>query len=1224
MVFAASLLSSYTQLTSSSRCGAHWLGSAAARLRRLLMQLAMSVAICATVWQPACAWQDEPPAQAREPIDASVPSILKDGMLQTDIRLELRPDGGYALTNITIEELRRLERQSSSASQLPAATFIQSQVDVSVQGGLASLEGKFDVQLGSSDVPALIDLRFGSCRLTAPPQKPAGILRSSFQVNSQSGSYEWLLLGEEQSTHQLVLNGQTSIRQKADRLSLSIDLPSAITAVTVLLPHNAIEERVRSEDILERSLTEAGVLLTINSRGGDFTLSWREQGAAQRLAAMEAESNTTFEIIDPLQPWSCSTNISLRSYGNDTSSSFRIALPRGAQWRTFPNPVLDRFRITTLAASAEEGELDLSADTLPLSGTPQLLIEKIDPSAAESIELLLEWEWLPELSDNSAGAIQVQIPVPTIAGVDSHEGTLNCIFQSSFAAVFQEGAGVRLMQQGRLHLQQGFSSRYQMQFQFDRQDFELSLSLRKEESLPTIRPTYKVHVDQHKLVLTAWFECSFDTNEPRMEMGLIPGDWIVEENSARALRDATQPYALESEVLNVRREDDGSYILSGREPEAGFNNSRRVEQVWRIVAQRSWSPDDNNALEFQIPEIKRIRANGTAEVDHGSGVLLLSSENKVVTRWRETASTGLLPDSFSTEYQKFLNETRIREPLAYRFQSRGTTPTWAGVAEFLPQQIVAEQHVVLEVLPGSVRVRQDFDLRIANESLTSLRVAVRGDISSSPEVTVDGTPVSLQVVGSLTPETLLGEVPTLDAEDSRSGIESNSQSGNPTAMTGEAKRNNSPWRQYQIVGAPKLLGKSSLSIWTEVPTTLVAKTATGEAVQALEIDVPLVQVQFPSTVRFVRQDWTLINDVNFEALSAEATGSRSESQAGIKRRLLREQQLVIPLRLRQKETVAEASVLVSGCWLQSVITGNARRDRFVARVQTQAGRLNIKLPNPAQIEKVAVNGVPLEQSAAPYDYNTKTISIALPSASTPTKQTYVIELFYFMDETLSWVSALNIEPPVLEGAVNLDRFYWQLVVPAMHHLAWCPPGLTAEWTWDWNGLWWYRQSGEDQASLEQWLGSSIQTRQSLSANSYVMSGQGEFKPQVVRLLSRFALWFPMGLVAIVTSVLLLSFSWLRNSVVAIVLAGVIASLSMIWPDLGVLFGQTALLSLGLVVLIFVTQAAIEARVRRRSVFTTRPTNYIDGSEQFSVGRTSRFPASTAIRTGSSVIASEEK
>jgi hypothetical protein len=82
---------------------------------------------------------------------------------------------------------------------------------------------------------------------------------------------------------------------------------------------------------------------------------------------------------------------------------------------------------------------------------------------------------------------------------------------------------------------------------------------------------------------------------------------------------------------------------------------------------------------------------------------------------------------------------------------------------------------------------------------------------------------------------------------------------------------------------------------------------------------------------------------------------------------------------------------------------------------------------------------------------------------------------------------------------------------------------------------------------------------------------------------------------------------------------------MVWPDLAVLFGQTALLSLGLVVLIFVTQAAIEARVRRRSVFTTRPSSYVDGSEQFSVARTtSRIPSTTAIRTGSSVVASEEK
>ncbi len=1172
--------------------------------------LAITTGVCLVlvgfVVSNANAWQDDTQTADRETVDDPVPSILRNGMLQTDIRLELRPDGGYALTNITIEELRRLERQSNAAAQLPAASIVQSIVNVSAVEEGASVEGAFDVRLGSSQTPALIDLRFGACRLVEPPARPEGDVQSLFQVNPGTGGYQWLLLGEENSQHRLVLKGKTPVRQKADRFTLAIDLPSALTTINVLLPHDAIDERVRSDDILERTVTEAGVRLKINSRGGDFTLTWRQQDGMQRIAALEAESNTTFDIIDPAQPWSVSTSVTVRSYGNESKNSFRIKLPPGAQWRTYPNPALDRFRITTVAAETDAGEVENLDGENQAARAPQLLVEKLDPLTTDSIEF--DWEWLPDSIGEDGNTTEFKIPIPAISDVDRHEGTFNCIFQSSYAAVFQEGPGVRLIQQGRLQMQQSFSNRHQMQFQFDRQDFQLNIRLRKEESLPTIRPTYKVHVDQHKLVLTAWFECSFDTNEPRMEFGLIPGDWIVEENSARMLRDPQNPYSLESEVINSRREDDGSYILSGREPESTFANGRRIEQVWRIVAQRSWSPDDNNALEFRIPEIKRMRANGSAEVDHGSGVLLLTSENNVVTRWRETASTGLLPDSFSNEYEKYLSKSQVREPLAYRFQSRGTTPNWAGLAEFLPQQIACEHHAAIEVLSNEVLVRQDFDLRIANDPLSNFMVYVREDVRGVPQISIDGNPVSIQAVGKLTTRELGNGLNAPAAEEKADVV-----------ATGVKEL---PWKQYQIVGAPKLLGNSKLSIWTEVPWTMGTKGANAEQVPSVDVQVPLVQVQFPPATRRIRQDWSLTNDVKFDITSTDSTPAISETQVGNKRRPLRDNQLYVGLKLRQKESVAEAHIHVSGSWLQSVITGNERRDRFVALVHSDSGKLNIKLPNPAQIEKVAVNGVPVEQSSAPYDYNTKSLSIALPT--TPTKQTHVIELFYFMDETLSWVSTLHIQPPMIEDAVNLDRYYWQLVVPSMHHLGWSPKGMTAEWTWNWNGMWWHRESGEDQASLEQWLGSSVQTRQSLSANSYVMSGQGVFRPQTVRVLSRFALWLPMGLLAIVLSVLTLSFSFLRSPVVAIVLAVAIASLAMVWPDMAVLFGQTALISLSLVVLIFVTQAAIDTRVRRRSVFTTRPTTYVDGSEQNSVGRGTRAPISTAIRTGSSVVVSEEK
>src|SRR5690606_376542 len=174
-------------------------------------------------------------------------------------------------------------------------------------------------------------------------------------------------------------------------------------------------------------------------------LTWREKGTLERVAAIEAESSTTFEIIDPQQPWSATTSLSVRSYGNETNSRFHITLPPGAQWIKYPNPEFDRYRISTIDPNdADPNDADPQtpdADPVRNAMRPQrLLVEQIEPSTSEIVELAFEWEWLPESADGS-GTTHVSMPAPTVSDVDTHQGTIDCIFPSSYSAVFHEGTG---------------------------------------------------------------------------------------------------------------------------------------------------------------------------------------------------------------------------------------------------------------------------------------------------------------------------------------------------------------------------------------------------------------------------------------------------------------------------------------------------------------------------------------------------------------------------------------------------------------------------------------------------------------------------------------------------------------------------------------------------------------------------------------------------------------
>ena len=137
-----------------------------------------------------------------------------------------------------------------------------------------------------------------------------------------------------------------------------------------------------------------------------------------------------------------------------------------------------------------------------------------------------------------------------------------------------------------------------------------------------------------------------------------------------------------------------------------------------------------------------------------------------------------------------------------------------------------------------------------------------------------------------------------------------------------------------------------------------------------------------------------------------------------------------------------------------------------------------------------------------------------------------------------------------------------------------------------------------------------------------MSGRVPEGPFKVWILSRFVLWFPVGIIAIVTSFSALNFAAVRKPIFVFAMAVSVAGLAMVWPDMAALAGQTAVLSLGLVALVWVIQAAVDSRVRRRSVFTTRPSTYIERSEHFSIARGVRAAPPTLGPTGSSVGAAE--
>lgn len=1229
-----------------------------------------------------------------------LPEVLSEGTLQPKARLWLSDRNGnmvLAPEEFAEDYFSSRGKGPAGGNGMPADRLQRVELDLTVDGDVAQVVGRFTAQL-SNDYATSIPLSLGSVQWSQWDYSGPTTQNRLQPVRDEPG-WRWIVQSQPDTTSTATLHGVTRIVRELERRQLQLTLPTAPCIVHVKLPDNAVDVRVRSEDVMQRKTIDGVDQLEITSIGGEFSLSWRDQEQVAQAAAIHATSDTKFEIIDPAQPWRATTQLKVRWYGRDASNQIRLALPLGGIWRPIPSSDLERYRITSIHAEGGDAE----ATTAEMLASLPLLLENFDVVRNETLELVLEWEWTPGSQTNESFETEVHVATPMVYGVDQLTGTVDCIATSAYAVVFKEGAGAQLVHQGPLL---DTFARQQLQFEFDRQPFDLTLTFRREQSLPTVRPTYLVDVDRNKLTLTMWLDCSFDTNQPQMELGLELDEWVIQENTARKVNSSDDLYSTSGEILRVQQQVDRNYIIrSAKGDAASLGTARHIDQMWRVVAERTWNAD-NKELYFQVPQIIRGQVNGNQEVDHGSGALLVTSDSNILLNWQEAAGTGLQRDSFSTEYGRFVPNPGIRKPLVFRFQSSETVPQWAGRVELLARQVSVEQHVDLEVAATQIAVRQNFELQVANEAIEQLRFAVRKDIADRqlPQVLVHGQLVSVTPVAIIDEQTLIQlqtppkppqrlpasadsdgvgpdqlntlhdneveERPPSPARPPRpkKTVEFDEDSGVNDAATADAtlrptdqsdiSQSEQPpvtttgaaWQIYQVHGGPdELIGATHVTIQTSTPwkgdiqpplstsgvppsvqAPSVARTrgadgpkqtrpAASARPSALslpqdlnsDVVVPLAQLLLPSNAAHLRQVWSLHTNLQIETLLKSGEPDAADAWlAGQNERPLAEQQLAIELKLQPRHLQGAGRLRLDKCWLQTFVGGGKRRERFVVHVESNIDELQLKLPPEAIIREVKVSVDGFAEILFSYDPQTGVVTIPLGTQRpTGIAMGHIVEVSYFLPSELSWVTSLSVSPPEILGVDRADEFFWQLLTPAEQHLGLSPSPLTAEWTWQWSGLWWNRVSRLNQQTLEKWIGAVVQQPPPASANSYVMSGLGLEDTTRVWVLSRFMLWLPIGLLAIAVSFVALNFAVVRKPVVVLALGAGIASLATLWPDLAVLAGQTAVASLGLVGLVWVVQAGVEARVRRRSVFAARPSTYADRSDHVSASRGARATSS---------------
>ncbi len=1110
-------------------------------------------------------------------------SILNEGTIDTTARLYLNDNGKPVLVPAESYETFFNSKNEQSAlrnsqNQLPSFVIDQTEVSIHVKGSQAGLTGTFKVTLSTSAPRAVaIPLKFDSCQLIEPP-KFTGVGENLIEVRSGYAGYKWYLQAEPGSKHTAILKGGTVVTMQGERNELKVNLPNSPCSILVTLPPNAIDEKVSGEgnEIFDREAGNGDPVLRIRASGGELSISWRDGDVRNRLSAVEATSTTTIKIEEPREVWKARTDVKLSWFGSDATDTVVLMLPPGARWVQLPVSLNEYYSVSYSAE--EEVKAAQNADSNPVALAPvapapvataqQVKVRNLDPSLMQPIDLPLEWEWMPPTESDDSIGNPISVPSLTIEGVDGHMGTVEFLMPTGYLPTWHEAAGTKLVQQPRTA---ELFDRSQYSFHFSHQPVQLTARFRRPSNVASIRPKYLAHIDSNKLNLTAWLDCTFDSSRP-MVISILPSDWIVESIESV---DMAAPNAL-GEPLDLQPQADGSYIVSNISTEkAELATQPRKRQTWRLIAYRGLKRNEANELTFQLPKMK-LGSNDSPEAkyDHGTGILIVTSSENLLLKNQASSTKGLLIDSLVPQWQPLLGSNDTKQPFVYRFQSQGEVPLWSGTAESLPQQIVLEQTAELYVGSSSVSISQNFGLQIANEPLGSLRFAIRQDAVENlePHVTIDGTPIQLQRINAIEP--------TSEGFSTETKL-------NPV--------NAEAWQIFESVNTSPLRGTIKLNVVTSLKWNAPNNSVLSQ------INVPLVQLLVPRETRLREQTWAVNADREIEVHQKLA----EPRELGLG-------QTEIGLSVRKLESLATLPVRIGRSWLQTTVNGSERRDRYCAQIESTLSRLSIRIPSSRNLNHVFVNGQRVKFTGEGTQFQVE--------LSGTERRQYQLEIWMTSAESLAWFTSLDVDIPEIEGAQYDDRFYWQLALPAIQHIGFASDQLTPEWVWKWNGLWWSRESGMQQHDLERWVGATQQTNLPLSVNSYLLSSFGGERSFHIWVASRLLMWLPIGLVAILVSILLISFRALRHPAFLLVAAGGLATAAMLAPDFAVLLGQTALMSLGLVSLILITQAAIESRVRRRSVFTVRPSQLREPSDHFSLARNVKLSSPSSTRAHSSVIA----
>lgn len=268
---------------------------------------------------------------------------------------------------------------------------------------------------------------------------------------------------------------------------------------------------------------------------------------------------------------------------------------------------------------------------------------------------------------------------------------------------------------------------------------------------------------------------------------------------------------------------------------------------------------------------------------------------------------------------------------------------------------------------------------------------------------------------------------------------------------------------------------------------------------------------------------------------------------------------IASLRITRSKPRRQMSTSVSRAWIQTWLDSARRHERAVFRVRTNRKQIEIRLPDQATIEDVALDGRRVFAS----EDHAQSITLDLPEESASGE--HVVELWYHTTRKQGLIDRVGLSPPVIADAKGSNYWYWQLATPPGEHLLDSPEGMTPEMTWQQQGLLLGRRPRLGQTEIERWIGATAQTPVPETLNQYLFSSFGEVSERHCATADRRAILLAVSGFALLLGLALLYVPRLRHPGLLFAAGVVLVSAVLLYPSLSVGIAQASCLGLVLVV-----------------------------------------------------------